>query len=121
MDYPEVIPQDESDCYAAMEEFVCDIRNIRYVENHENWREITNFLNDHNLDVTPETLRFAFLALSKEQKLDLMPLGIYVEPQPQPAPAPSPQQPTPQSVMHVKARTTMYRNGQPLEGAVKSL
>lgn len=103
----------------AMDVFTADIANIRFIESAENWDVMADFLSEHNLDVAPENLRFAFLALSKDGLLDLMPLGIYVEPQPQPAPAPTPQQPTPQSVMSVKARTIMYRNGQPIEGSVK--
>ena len=111
--------QDEENIKQAMQAFTNDIANIRFIESAENWDVMEEFLSDHSLDATPETLRFAFLALSKDQKLDLMPQGIYVEPQPQPAPAPTPQQPTPQSVIPVKARTIMYRNGQPIEGTVR--
>jgi len=82
--------------YAAMEEFVCATENIRFVESRENWRAMTAFLNNHNLEVTADNLRFAFLALSRDELLDLLPLGHLAPPQPPQPEAPAPTaQPSP--------------------------
>ena len=105
--------------YVALEEFAADTKNIRFVESHENWATITEFLTEHNLDVTPPNLRFAFLSLSKDGLLELMPLGHAAPPQPEPTPTPTAQ---PIPVMPVTARTfAMFRNGQPITGNVRSL
>ena len=107
--------------YTAMEEFCNATENIRFVECHSNWEAMTDFLNEHSLDMTPQNLRFAFLSLSKDGLLDLLPLGQLAPPQP-----PQPETPTPAAqpapVVPVTARTfRMYRNGQPISGGVRSL
>src|SRR5882762_5812615 len=96
---------EEQQHYSAMEEFVCDVRNIRFKETHANWATINEFLTEHDLDVTTDNLNFAFIALSKDGLLDLMPLGHAAPPQsPQPKPTPAPTaQPAP--VVPLKART----------------
>src|SRR5882762_10395823 len=100
----------EEQHYAAMEMFVCDVRNIRFVESHQNWEAMTDFLNEHSLQVTTENLNFAFNALAKDGLLELMPLGHASPPQPRPEPTPTPAaQPAP--VVPVKAKTFAYRNG----------
>ena len=110
----------EQEHYAAMEEFVCATENIRFVESRENWRAMTDFLNEHSLDMTPQNLRFAFLSLSNENKLDLMPLGQVAPPQP-----PQPEKPTPVAQPApgpIKARKfAMYKNGNRITGSVRSL
>jgi len=108
--------------YAAMETFVCDVRNIRFKETHANWATINDFLIEHSLDVTAENLNFAFAALCTDGLLELMPLGHAAPPQPpQPEPTPTPAaQPAP--VVPIKAKTfAMYRNGKAIEGVVRSL
>src|SRR5712671_3374570 len=111
---------EEQQHYAAMEVFVCDVRNIRFVESRENWATINDFLTEHSLDVTAENLNFAFAALCTDGLLELMPLGHAAPPQPpQPeAPAPTPAGPARSSsarestdIPHVSKRQTNRRGG----------
>jgi hypothetical protein len=106
--------------YEAMESFACDVRNIRFVENRENWAKLMEFLTDQDLPVTAPNLRFAFLALTRKNELELMPLGQLQPPQPQqPEPTPAAQ---PAPLVPITARSfRMYRNGQPISGGVRSL
>ena len=98
--------------YAALEEFAADTHNIRFVESRENWRKLMDFLRDHYLETTAQNLQFAFLSLSKDNELALLPLGHLAPPQPQPKPEPT-QTPTahPVPITPVRARTFAYRNG----------
>jgi hypothetical protein len=104
--------------YEALEQFTIDVRNIRFVENHANWRLMMDFLTAHNLEVTPPNLRFAYLALSKDGLLDLLPLGHLAPTQPEPTPTPTVEPPP----VIARARTFVaFRNGQPITGNVRSL
>jgi hypothetical protein len=108
--------------YAALEEFSADVRNIRFQETRDNWRALMDFLREHELPTTAANLRFAFLALSKDGLLELMPLGHAAPPQPEPVPAPTPTVQPPPVVVPARARTfAMYRNGKAIEGTVRSL
>jgi hypothetical protein len=110
----------EEEHYAAMEAFVCATENIRFVESHDNWEAMTDYLNEHNLDVTPQNLRFAFLSLSKDGLLDLFPLGHLAPPQQTPEPTPTPTVQPPPVV--ARARTFVaFRNGAPISGSVRPL
>ncbi len=107
--------------YAALEEFAVDTKNIRFIESHSNWRKLMEFISEHNLETTAENLSFAYVSLSKDNKLDLMPLGHAAPPQPpQPTPAPTPTVQQPPVVARVRT-FAMFRNGKPIEGAVRSL
>jgi hypothetical protein len=107
--------------YVALEEFAADTKNIRFVESHANWRKLMDFIRDHNLETTAQNLRFAFLSLSKDGLLDLLPLGHLAPPQPTQPEAPAPTaQPAP--VVPARARTfAMFRNGAAISGSVRSL
>lgn len=105
---------------AEIDAFLADSRTLRFVECDDNWTALGTFIDAHSLPTDSESMVFAYETLVKQGALELVPFAAPI-PAPDPpvvAPAPTPQQPTPQSVMPVKARTTMYRNGQPLEGRV---
>ena len=100
--------------------FLADPRTIRYIQCGNNMDAMLVFLERHGLAINHRNLLFAHDSL--QDTLELIPFQepITIEPPtPALAPAPTPQQPTPQSVMPVKVRTIMYRNGQPIEGTVK--
>jgi hypothetical protein len=107
--------------YAAMEEFVCATHNIRFKETHENWRLMMEFLSERELPVNMQNLRFAYLTLSNDDLLDLLPLGHLARSQP-PEPETTPPAAQPAPVVPIKAKTfAMFRNGQPITGNVRSL
>jgi hypothetical protein len=94
----------------AMDQFTAAIEHIRFVESDSNWEIMAGFLNDHSLEPTPQNLRFAFLALSRDNMLDLMALGQYAEPQPEPAPAPTAPQSVPAPFPRPR-KTYAWKNG----------
>src|SRR5712675_986509 len=104
---------EEQQHYSAMETFVCATQNLRFKETRENWRLMMKFLSEHNLETTPQNLRFAYLTLGNKGLLDLMPLGILPAeppqpPQPKPTPTPAAQS---APAVPVRAQTFAYRNG----------
>ena len=103
--------------YQALEEFSIDTKNIRFVESRQNWAKMMEFIREHDLETTAQNLRFAYLALTKDGLLDLLPLGHLAPPQqPQPeAPAPT-AQPTPVAAPAFSRRgvAVAWKNGQPL-------
>ena len=115
MEDQEELTAEQAAHYEAMERFVCATENIRFKETRDNWAALMNFLTDQNLPVNTQNLRFAFLALSRANKLDLMALGQAAPPQPPQAestPTPTAQ---PAPVVPAKARTVVvFRNGQRL-------
>jgi hypothetical protein len=121
MDTEELTPEQAAH-YEAMERFVCATENIRFKETKENWAALMNFLEEHELPVNTQNLRFAFLALSRKGLLDLLPLGQLAPLQPQqPEPSPTPAaQPAP-VVPIAERRFAMFRNGNPITGTVRSL
>ncbi len=122
---PEVLAEgaEETRVKQGMDEFVGDVRHLRFVEDsHENWTCMHEFLDTHNLDAgNPEHLHFAYINLVRDGLLELLPLGEYVEPQPKPAPAPAPapipvQSPSQPNLVPARARTFVaYKNGRPLD------
>lgn len=104
---------------AEIDAFLADSRTLRFVECDDNWTALGTFIDDHCLPTDCESMVYAYETLVKQGALELVPFATPIQaPEPQP-PAPTPQQPTPQSVIPVKARTIMYRNGQPIEGTAK--
>src|SRR5258708_29076872 len=41
---------EELEYYAALEEFAAHTQNIRFVESRDNWRELMDFLREHDLE-----------------------------------------------------------------------
>jgi len=101
---------EELEYYAALEEFAAHTQNIRFVESRDNWRELMDFLREHDLETTAQNLRFAFLSLSEDGVLDLLPLGHLPPPQQPEALEPKPAD-QPALMVPVRARTFAYRNG----------
>jgi len=101
---------EEQEHYKALEEFAADTQNIRFVESRDNWRELMDFLREHDLETTAQNLRFAFLSLSEDGVLDLLPLGHLALPQQPEALEPKPAD-QPALMVPVRARTFAYRNG----------
>src|SRR5258707_14372172 len=103
----------EKQIRAAMDEFVSDIRHIRFVESSDyNWVSMHDWLDRNEMDAAnPEHLHFAYEALTRDHLLDLLPLGEYAEPQaPETAPAPAVPAPTVQTPA-LKRPFIMWRNG----------
>ena len=95
-------------------------KHMRFIENASNFNVLGDFMDKHSLELTAANLHFSYESLAAAGELELVPFATPIPaPEPEPTPVPSPEEPTPQSVMPVKARTIMYRNGQPIEGTVK--
>lgn len=56
---------------AAVDVFLVDPRHERYRQGPDNRKAIGDYLDEHNLEYTPDTLHLAFTELSKEGKLAL--------------------------------------------------
>ena len=98
-----------------MDKFLADDRTMRFETTEHNFACLADFLDQHGLEANHRNLLFAYDSL--QDVLELTPFADPIPAAPQPAPAP--EEPTPQSVMPVKVRTIMYRNGQLIEGTVK--
>jgi hypothetical protein len=104
---------EEANIRAEMDKFLADDRTLRFETTDLNFTCLADFLDQHGLEANHRNLLFAFDSL--QDVLELIPFRAPFPAEPQPVPA----EPIPQSVMPVKARTIMYRNGQPIEGTVK--
>jgi hypothetical protein len=102
---------------AAIDEFVSDIRHIRFVESSNyNWTALHDYIDRNDLDAAnPENLHLAYEALARDHFLELLPLGR-VQETPQQEPVPAPPAPTPS-----KAQTFMWRNAKPITGSTRRL
>jgi len=102
----------EKQIRAAMDEFVSDIRHIRFVESSDyNWVSMHDYLDRNDLDAAnPEHLHLAYEALTSDHLLELLPLGHAQEIPPQP-PAPAPATIPQPVVAPARTRTFAYRNG----------
>jgi len=107
----------EKQIRAAADEFVSDIRHIRFVESSDyNWVSMHDYLDRNGLDAgNPEDLHLAYEALTSDHLLELLPLGYAEAPQ-EAAPAPSAPTPAPS-----KRPFIMWRNGKPISGGARSL
>lgn len=98
-----------------MDKFLADDRTLRFETTDRNFTCLADFLDQHGLEANHRNLLFAYDSLQGVLELTPFAEPIPAAPQPAPAPALTPQQPS----VSVKARTIMYRNGQPIEGTVK--
>src|SRR5882757_1965984 len=97
----------EKQIMAAADEFCADLRHIRFVESSDyNWVSLNNYIHQNDLDApNPEHLHQAYEALTREQLLELLPLGHASVPQLEPAPVSTVQQPP----LVAPAKARMFR------------
>jgi hypothetical protein len=94
---------------AETDKFLADPRTIRFEATDYNFTALSDFLDQHGLEVNAANLVCAFENLARDGLLELIPFQ-----QPIPAEPPAPAAPQPPSDLPV-VPSTNYRNGQPIE------
>jgi len=101
----------DDESMAEWQAFVSDNRHIRYEDTSDNWDSIFDFLKQHSLYFTAESLHLAYVTLG--DTLELTPLAepIYVEP---PAPIPT-KSPAPIPIAPDPRAPIAWRNGKAIQ------
>jgi len=101
---------------AEMDKFLADDRTIRFETTDYNFSCLSDFLDQHGLEVNHRNLLFAYDSL--QDTLDLTPFAEPIPAEPQPVAAPPPAQapaPTPPTAPQARRVAVGWRNGKPLD------
>jgi hypothetical protein len=107
---------------AEIDTFLAADRTIRFIETDYNFTCLSEFLDQHGLEVNAANLVFAYESLVKQDMLELVPFAQPIPaPEAEPAPPATAQPPAVVPAAPSKRPVIMYRNGQPITGDARSL